>query len=667
MYKKVISIVLSAAMLFGTTAAMAKSDSLIDSNINKMRSMLYERDFRVYREAPPTDGVYYYAKFEPVSGVYLGTPANCTFDGIDNAIDTYYEWFQPNESINNYNCPRNEIPEKPSSHEKLVGCNWNFASQTYVNMAEYSNYIYNFIDELAARGQDILLIFGKEMNIDDNFLVEQHFIDAFRFVADYAHTKENIAMVWAPNDTGGLDTRLIDFYPGDEYVDWIGCSLYSMPYFQGNPDAPEGSNIGFIMGPYANPVMRAKVIATFMEENNIHKPVCITEGGVGYKSPSGTDYTEWAEQQVRRYYGEICRRYPQFKCIISFNNFYETDDESCDYYRYDMGKSPQLLNTLQILTQDPIYLKSYPSIAPISYVEAYDGMDFEGEIKLSAYGYEPKAEWLTVKYLIDGEEKYETVYPPYNVTLTSNEVAYGEHSLTVELYSGERMLASVSYDIKFEEKQKVWEMEPQWNWNPEPTPVPELTYTYRDEADNGMCTFPDMADKPAEMKNAAGFLAKQGIIKGREDGNFYPDDDISRAEIAAIVLRMLGKTDDTADGKFADVTNDDWFLSIAGAAKNEHIISGYPDNTFRGNNPIIKQEITAIMAKTIIQEKENYQIPTFELSYSDEVESWVYDYVKICKHDDILVDADGGTFNGDKNVSRGNAAIMLKRLCDIIK
>lgn len=666
MYKRIVSVILSAAIMAGTTAALAKSDSLIDFNIEKMRSLLYESDFRVYREAPPEDAVYYGAKFEPVSGVYIGTPANCMYEGIDNAIDTYYEWFEPTEAINNYNCPRNEIPETPSDHTKLVGCNWNFSSQTYVNMADYSNYIYNFIDDLASRGQDILLIFAKEMNIDDNFLNESDFIDAFRFVADYAHTKENIAMVWAPNDTGGLDTRLIDFYPGDEYVDWIGCSLYSMPYFQGDPNAPDASNIGFIMGPYANPVMRAKVIANFMEEYDINKPVCITEGGIGYQSPSGKDYTEWAEQQLRRYYGEICRRYPQFKCIVSFNNYYETDDESSDYYRYDMGKNPQLLNLMQILTQDPIYLKSYPASAPISYAEAYDGMDFEGTINLSAYAYEPKAEWFTVKYLIDGDEMYESVYPPYNVSFTANDVPYGEHWLSVQLYSGDDMLAEMNYDINFTENQTVWELSPNWNWTPETTPEPVLTYTYRDEADNGTCTFPDMADKPNEMKNAVGFLASKGIVNGREDGNFCPDDSISRAEIAAIILRMLGKTDDTADGEFSDVTSDDWFFAVAGAAKKENIISGYPDNTFRGNNSIVKQEITAIIARTILQQNENYQIPSAEPDYNDEVASWVHDYVKICKGEDILVDADGGSFDGEKDVTRGNAAIMLKRLYDLI-
>lgn len=661
MHKKIVSAVLSAVMVFSSDAAMAKSDTLIDGNIEKRKALLHESEFRVYREAPAEDGVYYGAKFEPKSGTYLGTPANCMYEGVNNAIDTYYEWLEPKESIDNNNCARYEINEAPSDHKKLIGCNWNFASRENVDLSHYSNYIYNFIDELSSRGQDILLIFGKEMNIDDNFINEDVFKNAFRFVADYAHTKQNIAMVWAPNDTGGLDTRLIDFYPGDEYVDWIGCSLYTMPYFQGDPNTDEVTNMAFIMGPYANPVMRAKMIANFMEEYGINKPVCITEGGVGYKSPSGHDYTSWAEQQFRRYYGEICRRYPQFKCIVSFNNFYETTDESCDYYRYDMGKSPELLNLMQIYSKDPIYITSYPASAPISYVEAYDGMDFKGEITLSAYAYEPKAEWLTVKYLVDGEEKASSVYPPYSVTFTENEVPYGEHAITAELYSGDHKMAEYVYDVQFSEKQPVWSIDSQLNYTPPPP-----TYTYKNEEDNGLCDFYDMRNKPKEMRNAVGFLVSKGVLKGRGDGNFYPDDSISRAEIAAVMLRMLEKTDDTADGGFADVSDADWFKSVAGAAKNEHIISGYPDNTFRGNEPIVKREITAILAKTIIQNTSNTAVPSLELKYNDEVEAWVVDYVKICKAKDILLDADNGNFFGGRNVSRGNAAIMVKRLYDEI-
>ena len=420
--KQLISAILAAATML-TSTAFAKSDYLIDQNLDRMKWILNAEDFRVFTEAPAEDSVYYGAKFEPRSGILIGTPGNKGFEGIENSINTTYEWFVPSEELTNDKIPREEKAEVPSDHSEIMGWNWNFASQVPVDMSRYENYIKNYIDNLAAMGIDILLIFGKEMNIDDNFLDEQVFIDCYRYVASYAKTKNNIAMVWAPNDTGGLDTRLIDFYPGDEYVDWIGCSLYSMPYFTGNKNATYGDNIAFIMGPYANPVMRAKVIHEFMEENGIKKPVFITEGGIGYESPDGEDFTEWALQQLRKYYGEMIRVYPEFKCIVSFNNYVPDGD----YYRYDMGNNPVLLENLQYFMQDPIFIKQYPQTSPISYKQVFDGIDFTGTVRLSAYGYQPTVQWMDVRYIIDGETVCETSYPPYQYE--TSDLSEGNHRL----------------------------------------------------------------------------------------------------------------------------------------------------------------------------------------------------------------------------------------------
>ncbi len=660
MKNRMVAAITAAVIALGQPAALvfAKTDEYIGPNVDKMRSLLSEREFKVYAEAPAEQSVYYGAKFEPRSGVYIGTPGNCKFSGIDNAINTEYDWLTLSDEISNENCPREETAEILSDHTELVGVNWNFASQRYVDLRNYSNYIYNYIDRLAARGKDVLLIFGKEFNIDDNFLDEDVFINAFRFVADYAHTKQNIAMVWAPNDTGGLDTRLRDFYPGDEYIDWIGCSLYSMPYFQGNPYAPEDSNVGFIMGPYANPVMRAKVIAEFMEDYNIKKPVFITEGGVGYESPDGEDFTEWAMQQLRRYYGEIVRRYPQFKCIVSFNNYYPGGD----YYRYDMGNNPMLLETMQILTSDPIYIKNYTQPSSVSYCEVYDGIEFEGEIKLSAYAYEPKAEWLTVRYIIDDNEVESSMYPPYNLNLTADTIPYGEHNLRVEMYLGDDLLRSRSYDFLFKEGQPK-PAEPA----PTETPIDNAYVIYSDTADNGTCGFADMEGKPNEMRNAVGALSQKGIISGTGDNNFSPDSSISRAELASVVLRMTNKLDLTAESTFADVTKNDWFYAAAASSQKEGIISGYPDNTFHAAEPITKNQIASVMARVIIGY--NITLPNVPVNaqFTDEIAGWAEAVVNYVTAWNLIPPRSDGSFAGESPVKRGDAAVMLYRLYEVIK
>lgn len=632
MIKRIISVLLASAMLI-TTTAFAKSNDLINPNLDKMRAMLYEEDFRVFAEGKAENYVYYGAKFEPRSGVIIGTPFNCDFEGIDNGIKTYYEWFNPSEEIKNYNVAREEVSEKESDHSSLIGWNWNFASKTPVNMSEYENYIKNYIDNLAARGEDILLVFGKEMNIDDNFLDEQVFIDCFRCVADYAHTKNNIAMVWAPNDTGGLDTRLIDFYPGDEYVDWIGCSLYSMPYFTGDPNAGEGSNVGFIMGPYANPVMRAKLIHNFMIENNIKKPVFITEGGVGYETPAGESFTSWAVQQLRKYYGEMVRAYPEFKCIVAFNNYVPPGD----YYRYDMGRDPELLKNMQILTKDPVYITDYTKNSSVSYPELYNGMVVSDTLNLSAYGYQPKVQWMKVKYFVDGREVCLSEYPPYKYTVKG--LSEGQHSIRTEFYTNDNCVKVLEYTVNAVQKKRA----------------------YKDEDYKGGCDFSDMDGESAEVKNAVAELAEKGVISGVGDNKFAPKSNVTRAEISAMLVRALNLED--GSDTFPDVYADKWYYKSVSSAKKAGLLDGFEDGTFRPENSVTNEQVIAILAKYL--EKQGIKAGDTKLPYADSINAWAEKYVRLGYEQGIVLAYEDNTFRGEYTVTRADCAVMINRFLKV--
>lgn len=633
--KKIISLLL-AASAFLTSSAFAKSDDWINPNLDKMHAMLYEEDFRVFAESGAENYVYYGAKFEPRSGSIIGTPFNCDFDGIDNGIKTYYEWFTPSEELKNHNVPRKEVAEKESDHTKLIGWNWNFASKVPVNMSEYENYVKNYIDNLAARGEDILLVFGKEMNIDDNFIDEQVFIDCFRYVADYAHTKENIAMVWAPNDTGGLDTRLIDFYPGDKYVDWIGCSLYSMPYFTGDKNANEGANIGFIMGPYANPVMRAKLMHNFMVENNIKKPVFITEGGVGYQSPDGEDFSGWAVQQLRKYYGELVRAYPEFKCIVAFNNYVPPGD----YYRYDMGSNPMLLENIQMLTKDPVYITDYTKNSDVSYVGLYNGMEVGDTLKLSAYGYQPKVQWMKVKYFVDGREVHLTEYPPYKYTVTG--LSEGNHTVRAEFYTNDNLVKSLEYNVNAK---------------------PKLNRVYKDEEYLGGCDFSDMDSMSAEVKNAVTELSERGVISGIGDNKFAPMSKVTRAEISSMLVRALKLSG--GNETFPDVAESAWYYKPVLSAKKAGLLDGFEDGTFRPEKSVTNEQLIAILAKHM--EKLGMKSKNTKLPFTDVINTWAQKYVQLGYENGITLAYEGNTFRSETAVTRADCAVMINRFLKVIE
>ena len=71
--------------------------------------------------------------------------------------------------------------------------------------------------------------------------------------------------------------------------------------------------------------------------------------------------------------------------------------------------------------------------------------------------------------------------------------------------------------------------------------------------------FTDVADTAANAQ-AINTLAALGVISGYEDGTFKPDNNITRAEVATMIVAALNRTADAAGAKgttkFADVNTE---------------------------------------------------------------------------------------------------------------
>ena len=101
---------------------------------------------------------------------------------------------------------------------------------------------------------------------------------------------------------------------------------------------------------------------------------------------------------------------------------------------------------------------------------------------------------------------------------------------------------------------------------------------------------------------ATGYVAtamKEGIIKGYEDGTVKGNKIVTRAELAAIIVRSINATSEVKSSSFADVTEADWFFAEVECAKQLGIINGYEDNTFRGNNDVTRREAFAMVYRMV--------------------------------------------------------------------
>ncbi|WP_345774024.1 S-layer homology domain-containing protein [Paenibacillus sp. H1-7] len=94
-------------------------------------------------------------------------------------------------------------------------------------------------------------------------------------------------------------------------------------------------------------------------------------------------------------------------------------------------------------------------------------------------------------------------------------------------------------------------------------------------------------------------LANKLVVDGATDTTFQPDRNITRAEFAALVVRSLGLTEKSATSTFKDVKSDAWYASTVATATYAGIIDGYEDNTFRPDAQITREELAAMVIRAM--------------------------------------------------------------------
>ncbi|MFO0781237.1 MAG: beta-propeller domain-containing protein [Candidatus Gracilibacteria bacterium] len=93
--------------------------------------------------------------------------------------------------------------------------------------------------------------------------------------------------------------------------------------------------------------------------------------------------------------------------------------------------------------------------------------------------------------------------------------------------------------------------------------------------------------------DAIDYLKDQGVLQGYPDGTYRPSTDINRAEFIKIIVGSL-KKDLKGKNCFPDV-KDEWFAPYVCEAKSLGIVQGYPDGNFKPDEKINFSEASKII------------------------------------------------------------------------
>ena len=106
-------------------------------------------------------------------------------------------------------------------------------------------------------------------------------------------------------------------------------------------------------------------------------------------------------------------------------------------------------------------------------------------------------------------------------------------------------------------------------------------------------TFPDVPAN-AWYATAVNTLASLGMVSGDANGNYRPNDPITRAEFCVIALAFAYEPDN-AVCYFSDVSRSDWFYTYVAQAASYGWIGGYTNGNFGPNDRITRAQVTTIV------------------------------------------------------------------------
>ncbi len=161
-------------------------------------------------------------------------------------------------------------------------------------------------------------------------------------------------------------------------------------------------------------------------------------------------------------------------------------------------------------------------------------------------------------------------------------------------------------------------------------------------------------------KDPIEYLATAGIIGGYPDGTFQPDKNLTRAELCTLLVKAKGiSVSSLRRAVFPDVPASNWAAPYIKEAVDLKIVSGYPDGSFRPNNPLSRAEAIIIIARFDGLEPP----PSIGFSPFPDVKNnhWAAPAISVAKNAGLIEYLVGKNFEPNRGLTRAEAAEIISK------
>ena len=159
------------------------------------------------------------------------------------------------------------------------------------------------------------------------------------------------------------------------------------------------------------------------------------------------------------------------------------------------------------------------------------------------------------------------------------------------------------------------------------------------------------------------FMVKNGFMNGVADDAFDVDGNLTRAQLVTILYRIAGEPESTATNPFADVADGQWYTNAVIWAAENGIVKGVNTTTFAPNDQITREQIATILLRYAKAEKVEGKLAGFPdagkvSDYAADAMAWAVEQGLI----NGISESDGKTYLApQETATRAQIAVILMR------
>ena len=158
-------------------------------------------------------------------------------------------------------------------------------------------------------------------------------------------------------------------------------------------------------------------------------------------------------------------------------------------------------------------------------------------------------------------------------------------------------------------------------------------------------------------------------VGGYGDGTIRPNDNITRAEVAAILCKIIREDVITPyitdEHPYNDIPEDACYRTSAATLTNMGLFSGYPDGSFGGDRPITRAELGAVYARISLKDGggvENGVKEKYNTNFNDIKGHWAENDIKMIESLNWVGGYGDGTFRPNRPITRAEAIAVTNRV-----